>query len=127
MTAPDDLGKAYAGYLVHGVTTVDDFSMSGEMLAPVREMTRSGAVAAPNLQLAIRIGVPRGHGTEYGWGDVFTLEATTPRAARIAMRRALAYRPDVIKVFADGWRYGRSPDLDSMNLPTLRTIVERCA
>lgn len=124
-SAPEDLGKAYGGHLVHGVTTVNDFSVSGEMLAPVREMTGSGAVTAPNLMLAIRIGVPQGHGTEYGWGDAFTLQATTPRAAEIAIRRALAYRPNVIKVFADGWRYGRSPDLDSMNLPTLRTIVER--
>lgn len=124
-SAPDDLGNAYAGHLVHGVTTVNDFSMSGEMLAPVREMTASGGVTAPNLMLAIRIGVPQGHGTEYGWGDAFTLEATTPRSAEIAIRRALAYRPNVIKVFADGWRYGRSTDLDSMNLPTLRTVVER--
>jgi len=129
-SAPEDLGKAYAGHLVHGVTTVNDFSVSGEMLAPIREMTSpgttsAGALTAPNLMLAIRIGVPQGHGTEYGWGDAFTLQATTPRAADIAMRRALAYRPNVIKVFADGWRYGRSPDLDSMNLPTLRTIVER--
>lgn len=122
---PDDLGKAYAGHLLHGVTTVNDFSMSGEMLAPVREMTGAGTVTAPNLRLAIRIGVPGGHGTERGWGDFFTMEAATPAAAQLAMERALPYRPDVIKVFADGWRYGRVPDLNSMNLPTLRAIVER--
>jgi len=124
IAGPDDLPKAYASYLVHGVTSAVDFSMSGEMLRPVRELTGSGAVRAPNLSLAIRIGVPGGHGTEYGWGPDFTLEAPTPRAARLAMARALPYRPDVIKVFADGWRYGRSPDLNSMNLPTLRTIVK---
>jgi len=124
-SGPDDLGKAYAGHLVHGITTVNDFSVSGEMLAPIREMTAAGAVAAPNLRLAIRLGVPGGHGTEYGWGDFFTLQAATPRAAEVAMDRALAYRPDVIKVFADGWRYGRVPDLNSMNLPTLKAIVER--
>jgi imidazolonepropionase-like amidohydrolase len=122
---PDDLGKAYANHLLHGITTAVDFSVSGEMLAPIREMTGSGAVTAPNLALAIRIGVPGGHGTERGWGTFFTMEATTPRAAELVMDRALAYRPDVIKVFADGWRYGRTPDLNSMNLPTLRTIVER--
>lgn len=121
----EDLGKAYAGHLGYGITSVTDFSMSGEMLAPVRAMTGSGQVRAPNLQLAIRIGVPGGHGTEYGWGDFFTLEAPTPRAAELAMRRALPYRPDVIKVFADGWRYGRSPDLNSMNVPTLSAIVQR--
>lgn len=122
--APDDLPKAYAGYLANGVTAVSDFSMSPEMLMPVRAMTASGEVIAPNLQLAVRLGVPGGHGTEYGWGRSFTLEAATPRAARQAMTRALSYRPDVIKVFADGWRYGRSPGLNSMNEPTLAAIVE---
>lgn len=121
--APDDLGKAYAAYLVHGVTSVNDFSVSGEMLAPIREMTGPGGLEAPNLELAIRIGVPGGHGTEYGWGRSFTLEAATPRAAHLAMVRALPYRPDLIKVFADGWRYGRSPGLNSMNEPTLAAIV----
>jgi imidazolonepropionase-like amidohydrolase len=122
--SPDDLGKAYASYLVAGITSVNDFSVSAEMLAPIREMTASGAVAAPNLRLAIRLGVPGGHGTEYGWGSFFTLQAATPRAAHLAMARALPYRPDVIKVFADGWRYGRSPGLNSMNQPTLAAIVE---
>jgi imidazolonepropionase-like amidohydrolase len=121
--APDDLGKAYAAYLLNGITSVSDFSVSGEMLAPIREMTASGHVAAPRLRLAVRIGVPGGHGTEYGWGRAFTLEAPTARAARLAMARALPYRPDVIKVFADGWRYGRSPALNSMDLPTLAAIV----
>ncbi len=122
--APDDLPKAYAGYLVNGVTSVNEFSLSPEMFAPVREMTASGEVAAPNLNLAARIGVPGGHGTEYGWGRSFTLEAATPRAASLAMGRALPYRPDVIKVFADGWRYGRSPGLNSMDETTLAVIVE---
>lgn len=121
--APDDLPKAYAGQLLGGVTTAVDFSVSGEMLPPVRGMIERRQVVAPNLALAVRIGVPGGHGTEYGWGDFFTLEAATPRAARLAMRTALAYRPDVIKVFADGWRYGRAADLNSMDGATLATIV----
>ena len=124
-SAPDDLGKAYASHLVYGVTTVNDFSLSGEMLEPIREMTRPGGIAAPNLRLAIRLGVPGGHGTEFGWGDFFTMEAATPRAAELVMDRALGYRPDVIKVFADGWRYGRTPALNGMNLPTLTAIVKR--
>jgi imidazolonepropionase-like amidohydrolase len=123
-SAPDDLGKAYAGYLLSGVTTANDFSVSGEMLAPIREMTGSGKVAAPNLELAIRLGVPGGHGTEFGWGNFFTMKAATPRAAHVAMAKALPYRPDVIKVFADGWRYGRSPSLNSMDQPTLAAIVK---
>jgi imidazolonepropionase-like amidohydrolase len=123
LDGPDDLGKAWAGYLVAGVTSVNDFSVSGEMLAPIREMAGSDALPAPHLQLAVRIGVPGGHGTEYGWGRSFTLEASTSRSARLAMARALPYRPDVIKVFADGWRYGRSPALADMNEPTLAAIV----
>ncbi|HEX9964874.1 MAG TPA: amidohydrolase family protein [Allosphingosinicella sp.] len=121
--APDDLPKAYAGYLVNGVTSVNEFSLSPEMFDPVRAMTAPGKVPAPNLQLAARLGVPGGHGTEYGWGRQFTLEAATPQAASLAMGRALPYRPDVIKVFADGWRYGRSASLNSMNEPTLNSIA----
>lgn len=121
--APDDLGKAYAGYLAWGVTTVNDYSVSGEMLAPIREMTSNGAVTAPHLELAVRIGVPGGHGTEFGWGNFFTLEAATPRAAHDAMKTALSYHPDVIKVFADGWRYDRDRNLNSMSEPTLAAIV----
>ncbi len=120
---PDDLGKAYAGYLLEGVTTVNDYSVSGEMLGPIREMTGSGAVLAPHLEMAIRLGVPGGHGTEFGWGNNFTLQVATPRAAHVAMAQALPYKPDVIKVFADGWRYGRDSDLNSMNEPTLAAIV----
>ena len=122
--APDDLGKSYAGYLAEGVTTVNDYSVSGEMIAPIREMTGDGAVTAPHLELAVRLGVPGGHGTEQGWGNFFTLQAATSRAAHLAMRTALAYHPDVIKVFADGWRYDRDLNLNSMNEPTLAAIVE---
>ncbi|VVT20074.1 conserved exported hypothetical protein [Sphingomonas sp. EC-HK361] len=121
--APDDLGKAYAGYLLDGVTSVNDYSVSGEMLAPIREMTADHSVEAPHLELAIRLGVPGGHGTEFGWGNFFTMQVATPRAAHVAMKQALPYKPDVIKVFADGWRYGRTPDLNSMNEPTLAAIV----
>ncbi|MDJ0278251.1 amidohydrolase family protein [Sphingomonas sp. 2R-10] len=122
--SPDDLGKAWAAHLANGITSANDFSVSGEMLGPIRAIAADGTTATPRLNLAIRLGVPGGHGTEYGWGSSFTLTATTPRAAHVAMRTALAYRPDVIKVFADGWRYGRSPDLASMNVPTLAAIVE---
>ncbi|WP_181814723.1 amidohydrolase family protein [Sphingomonas aracearum] len=127
--APEDLGRAYAGYLANGVTTVNDYSVSGEMLGPIREMTDPGFAGpgrlyAPHLQLAVRLGVPGGHGTEFGWGNFFTLEANTPRSAHLMMRRALPYRPDVIKVFTDGWRYGRDADLNSMDEPTLAAIVQ---
>ncbi|HEX4694564.1 amidohydrolase family protein [Sphingomonas sp.] len=121
--APEDLGKSYAAYLLDGVTTVNDYSLSGEMIAPIRDLTRPEGVAAPHLEMAVRIGVPGGHGTEFGWGDFFTLQVSTPRSAHLAMKTALRYKPDVIKVFADGWRYGRDPDLNSINEDTLAAIV----
>ncbi len=120
----EDMQKAWAGYLLAGVTSVNDYSLSGEMIAPVRALAASpGPVRAPHLVLAVRLGVPGGHGTEYGWGDAFTLEATTARAGTAAAARALAYVPDALKVFADGWRYGRAPDLASMNRETLAAIA----
>jgi imidazolonepropionase-like amidohydrolase len=124
-SAPEDLGKAYAGYLLRGVTTVNDFSVSAEMIAPIRAMTQQpGGLWAPNLNQAVRIGVPGGHGTENNWGEFFTLRATTPRAAHLAMKTALSYRPDTIKVFTDGWRYGRDADLNNMDVRTLSAVVE---
>lgn len=123
LDAPEDLGKAWAGYLLAGVTSVNDYSVSGEMISPIRAMVASGRYWAPHLNQAIRFGVPGGHGTEYGWGHFFTLQATTARHARQQMPLALSYDPDMIKVFADGWRYGRDPDLNSMNRPTLAAIV----
>jgi imidazolonepropionase-like amidohydrolase len=123
--APEDLGKAWAGYLLHGVGTVADFSVSGAMIAPIRRLIATGAVAAPHLRLAVRLGVPGGHGTEYGWARSFTLEATTPAAAARQMRTAIGFRPDAIKVFADGWRYGRGDDLADMDQATLSAIVAR--
>jgi imidazolonepropionase-like amidohydrolase len=126
--APEDLGKAWAGYLLSGVTTINDYSVSGEMIGPIRELVKDpaapGGLWAPHLNQAVRFGVPGGHGTELGWGNFFTLEATTPRAAHTLTPLALSYDPDMIKVFADGWRYGRDPDLMSMNEPTLAAIVE---
>jgi imidazolonepropionase-like amidohydrolase len=123
--APEDIAKAWAGYLLAGVTTINDYSVSGEMIGPIRKLTKQPGAAmwAPHLNQAVRFGVPGGHGTEAGWGNFFTLEATTPRAVHAQTPLALSYDPDLIKVFADGWRYGRDPDLMSMNEPTLAAIV----
>ena len=52
-----------------------------------------------------------------------TLETSTAEQAHAAMRTLLPYKPDVIKVFTDGWRYGMAPNLTSMNLETLSAIV----
>ncbi len=112
---------AFQPYLRHGVTSVNEYSVSGEMLAGIRSL--AAVTPAPRLELAIRMGVPHGHGTESDWTNGITSQVTTPAEARAAMARALPYRPDLIKVFADGWRYGRDADRPSMDLPTLSAIT----
>jgi imidazolonepropionase-like amidohydrolase len=122
--AVDDLGKSLKAYLLCGVTSVNDYSVYGEMLAPLRALQSSGVLVGPQVKFAIRFGTPEGHGTEFGWGDYFTQLVSTPAQAHAAMKRILPYKPDVIKAFTDGWRYGRADDLTSMNLATLSAIVE---
>jgi len=118
-----DWGKNLKAYLACGVTFVDDFSAYGEMFAPMRGLWAAGAVQGPRVNLAARVSTPAGHGTEGGWGDFMTLETSTAEQAHAAMRTLLAYKPDVIKVFTDGWRYGTAPNMTSMNLETLAAIV----
>lgn len=122
--AADDVGKDMKAYLVCGVTTVNDYSVYGEMIAPLRAMQSNGVLAGPKINFAIRLGTPGGHGAEFGWGDFFTQLVSTPAQAHAAMKKILPYKPDVIKVFTDGWRYGRGADLTSMNVQTLSAIVE---
>lgn len=112
----------YSAYLARGITSVNEYSVAGPMLAGIRAFPGP----APHIALAIRLGVPGGHGTESRFTDSITTKATTPAEAHAAMAALLADRPDVIKVFADGWRYGDPgrPDRPSMDLPTLSAIVE---
>ncbi len=48
----------------------------------------------------------------------------TPREARNARCRIAPYRPDLLKVFTDGWRYGVDPDMTSMDGETPRALVD---
>jgi imidazolonepropionase-like amidohydrolase len=120
----NDWPKNLKAYLYCGVTSVVDFGSYGEMFEPMRRLIKTGAVAAPRISLAVRITTPGGHGSEGGRGEFFSLEVTTTREARAAVRRALDYQPDVIKVFTDGWRYGAAPDMTSMNEDTLTALVD---
>ncbi|MBI4911031.1 MAG: amidohydrolase family protein [Acidobacteria bacterium] len=119
-----DWGKNLAAHLAAGVTSVGDFGNYGEMFEPMRRLMQNGTVVAPRVHLAIRFSSPGGHGTEGGQGEMFTFVAATAQQAHAAMRTALQYKPALIKVFTDGWRYGSSPNLMSMNEETLAAIVE---
>ena len=122
--AVDDFGKNLKAYLICGVTSVNDYSVYGEMLAPLRSLQSSGVLVGPKVNFAIRFGTPEGHGAEFGWGDYFTQLVSTPAEAHAAMKKILPYKPDVIKAFTDGWRYGKDDDLTNMNVETLAAIVE---
>jgi imidazolonepropionase-like amidohydrolase len=122
--AASDHGKNLKAYLVSGVTSVADFGVYAEMFEPVRRLVRDGVFIAPRLHLAARLTTPGGHGAEGGRSDFFSLEVLTPREARAAMAFLRPYKPDVIKVFTDGWRYGAGMDMTSMDESTLRAITE---
>jgi imidazolonepropionase-like amidohydrolase len=115
--------KNLKAYLACGVTTVNDFAPYVEMYEPMRRLLASGQYPAPRVNLAVRFSTTGGHGTEGGWGDWMTFEANTPEQAHARMKTALAYKPDVVKVFTDGWRYGAAANLTSMNVETLSAIV----
>ena len=119
-----DWPKNLKAYLYCGVTSVVDFGTYPETFEPMRRLIRTGVVEAPRISLAARITTPGGHGAEGGRGDFFSLEVSTPREARAAVRRVLPYQPDVIKVFTDGWRYGAAADMTSMNEETLTALVD---
>lgn len=119
-----DWPKNLKAYLYCGVTSVVDFGTYPETFEPMRQLIKTGVIDAPRISLAARITTPGGHGAEGGRGDFFSLEVSTAREARAAVRRVLPYQPDVIKVFTDGWRYGAAPDMTSMNEETLTALVD---
>jgi imidazolonepropionase-like amidohydrolase len=118
-----DWGKILKLYLVHGVTTVADMSTYPEQFEPMRALL-AGGLAGPRVLMAARFSTPGGHGAEGGRGDFHTQMVQTPREAREAVRRFAAYKPDLLKVFTDGWRYGMDTDMTSMDEETLKALVE---
>ncbi|MED7637871.1 UNVERIFIED_CONTAM: amidohydrolase, partial [Bifidobacterium animalis] len=104
------------------MTGINEFSVSGEMMAGIRALRAD----TPRLTLAVRLGVPHGHGTESQFTNAITIQVTNPAEAHAAMAAALVNQPDMVKVFADGGRYGdpERPDRPSIDEPTLAAIVE---
>jgi imidazolonepropionase-like amidohydrolase len=108
-------------YIASGVTTVNDFHEAPESWAPRRQWLST--LYAPHVNMTARISTPGGHGAD--WADQATTKwVNTPEAARQAIRDLLPYKPDVIKAFADGWRYGTAPDNTSMDVGTLSALVD---
>lgn len=119
-----DWPKNLKAYLYSGVTSVTEFGTYAETFEPMRRLIKTGAIVGPRIHFAVRMTTPHGHGAEGGRGDFFSLEVTTPREARAAVKSILFYQPDAIKIFTDGWRYGAAPDMTSMNEDTIAAIVD---
>lgn len=118
---PNTTPQIATAYVRAGVTTVNDFHQQPESYAPRREWLKS--LVTPHVNFAARVSTPGGHGAD--WGDQSTtIWVSTPQAAEAAVARLAAYKPDLIKAFADGWRYGTMPDNTSMDEWTLRALSE---
>ena len=108
-------------YVAAGVTTVNDFHQPPEAFEPRRRWL--GALTTPHVNFTARMSTPGGHGAD--WADVATTKwVSTPESARAEVRALLPYKPDAIKAFADGWRYGTSPDNTSMDYWTLAALAD---
>ncbi|MBY9068077.1 amidohydrolase family protein [Hyphomonas sp. WL0036] len=118
---PSALPHVSAAYLAAGVTTVLDFHQPPEAFQPRREWLE--AVPSPHVNLVARMSTPGGHGAD--WSDQSTTKwVSTPESAERAVQELLPYKPDYIKVFSDGWRYGMSPEETSMNEETLSALAD---
>ena len=114
---PPQISQAY---VAAGVTSVFDFAQAPEAFAPQREW--EAGLPGPHVNFAARMSTTNGHGAD--WSDQTTTKwVNTPYAATEAVDELVEYKPDVIKVFTDGWRYGSGVDNTSMDEPTLTALV----
>ncbi|MDP3853700.1 amidohydrolase family protein [Phenylobacterium sp.] len=108
-------------YIAAGVTTVNDFHQQPESFAPRRRWL--GSLAAPHVNFVARMSTPGGHGAD--WADEATTKwLSSPQDARTEVKALVPYKPDFIKAFTDGWRYGVSADNTSMDQGTLSALVD---
>lgn len=119
-----DLGKTLAAYLYCGVTSIADLGANPASFAGLRELAASKSLTSPRVSLAARVATPGGHGSDSGLSPLHTPVVATPEEAREAVRRAAAFRPDLIKALADGWRDGTAADVASMDPATLAALTD---
>ena len=118
---PSTTPQIASAYVAAGVTTVSDFNAAPESFAPRRQWLST--LVAPHVNFAARMSTPGGHGAD--WADTATTKwVNTPDAARAAVKALIPYKPDLIKAFTDGWRYGTAPDNTSMDEWTLTALVD---
>lgn len=118
---PAALPQIATAYITNGVTTVNDFHQPPEAFEPRRDWLKQ--IKAPHVNFVARMSTPGGHGAD--WADRNTTKwVATAQSARTEVKALQPYKPDHIKAFADGWRYGNLPEETSMNLETLSALVD---
>ncbi len=118
---PGTLPQIATAYITSGVTTVNDFHQAPEAFEPRRDWLKQ--IKGPHVNFVARMSTPGGHGAD--WADRNTTKwVATAQSARREVQALQPYRPDHIKAFADGWRYGNLPEETSMNLETLGALVD---
>lgn len=118
---PNITPQIASAYIAAGVTTVNDFHEQPESFAPRRQWI--GTLASPHVNFVARMSTPGGHGAD--WADTATTKwVNTPASARAEVKALVPYKPDFIKAFTDGWRYGASADNTSMDQGTLSALVD---
>jgi imidazolonepropionase-like amidohydrolase len=119
--APNITPKIADAYVAAGVTTVNDFHQQPESFAPRRRWLST--LTTPHVNFVARVSTPGGHGAD--WADEATTRwVNTPEAAKAAIEGLAPYKPDAIKAFTDGWRYGSAPDNTSMDGWTLKALTD---
>lgn len=118
-----DWPKNLAAYLYCGVTSVADFGAYPEQFEPMRKLLREGTVTGPRIHFAARVAPPYGHGMEGGRGDYFSYEVFSPADAPLVVAKLLEFRPDALKLFTDGWRYGYDEPMAGMRRDTIAALV----
>lgn len=118
---PANTPQIASAYIRSGITTVNDFNQQPEAFAPRRAWLET--LISPHVLFAARLSTPGGHGAD--WGDqMMTIWINTPASAQTAIASLVRYKPDLIKIFTDGWRYGILPNNTSMNEDTVKAAVE---
>lgn len=106
--------------LQSGVTTATDYHSAPESFNPKRQWHKN--LVSPHVIYTARTATPGGHGAD--WGDEnMTRLATSALEGQTAIKQLQPYQPDMIKVFADGWRYGNRINNNSINIDALAAIT----
>ncbi|NVK54156.1 MAG: amidohydrolase family protein [Alteromonadaceae bacterium] len=109
--------------LRYGVTTATDFHSSPDSYAAKRNWHKESLIS-PHVAYAARIAPPGGHGAD--WADErMTRLVASPEEAQKVMEYLDTFQPDVIKVFADGWRYGNPKSDTDISLHALTELTKQ--